>query len=365
MRCKRGGRSTRRRANRPVEDGFFILAQRIAHLATGAVVSGPLSHREVAAAALRTLLPADLTTGLRLEDAQLLEGTFVDEQLQDRQTDVLLEVPGESSSVWVYVLLEHQSSVDRDMPWRLHRYITRIWSRWKADNDAVGRLPEVIPMVLYHGARRWTGPESLAAMMRSEDERQPMASPLVGLRYVLIDLHAMSEDEVVSQTATAPPSLALTLLHLKALAYTRDLIADLRRWAPLLAALMHRADGLAHANAFFSYTLILHNDWPPEQLAQTLQAVVSEVTEEDVMPHPNPHVEALLERGREQGLEQGREAGANAARIDAVMKLLKVKFPNEAEAARSKVEAATPEQIERVFEQIFTAATIDELLNPT
>ena len=36
------------------------------------------SHREVAAAALRTLLPADLTTGLRLEDAQLLEGTFVD-----------------------------------------------------------------------------------------------------------------------------------------------------------------------------------------------------------------------------------------------------------------------------------------------
>ena len=315
------------------------------------------SHREVAAAALRTLLPADLTTGLRLEDAQLLEGTFVDEQLQDRQTDVLLEVPGESASVWVYVLLEHQSSVDRDMPWRLHRYITRIWSRWKADNDAVGRLPEVIPMVLYHGARRWTGPESLAAMMRSEDERQPMASPLVGLRYVLIDLHAMSEDEVVSQTAKAPPSLALTLLHLKALAYTRDLIADLRRWAPLFAALMHRADGLAHANAFFSYTLILHNDWPPEQLAQTLQAVVSEVTEEDVMPHPNPHVEALLERGR--------EVGANAARIGAVMKLLRAKFPNEAEAARPRVEAATPDQIERVFEQIFTAATIDELLPPT
>ena len=83
------------------------------------------------------------------------------------------------------------------------------------------------------------------------------------------------------------------------------------------------------------------------------------------MPHPNPHVEALLERGREQGREEGREAGINAARIEDVMKLLRVKFPNEAEAARPRVEAATPDQIERVFEQIFTAATIDELLPPT
>ena len=95
------------------------------------------------------------------------------------------------------------------------------------------------------------------------------------------------------------------------------------------------------------------------------------------MPHPNPHVEALLERGREQGREQGleqglqrgreqgREADITAARIEDVMKLLKVKFPNEAEAARPQVEAATPEQIERVFEQIFTAATIDELLPST
>ena len=95
------------------------------------------------------------------------------------------------------------------------------------------------------------------------------------------------------------------------------------------------------------------------------------------MPHPNPHVEALLERGREQGraearerwltqgLEQGREAGINAARIEDVMKLLRVKFPDEAEAARPRVEAATPEQIERVFERIFNATTIDALLAPT
>ncbi|MEZ4468949.1 MAG: Rpn family recombination-promoting nuclease/putative transposase [bacterium] len=57
----------------------------------------------------------------------------------------------------VYLLFEHQSTPEPLMPFRLLRYMLRIWG--------AGTLPtptpigsHLIPSVLYHGAEAWTAP---------------------------------------------------------------------------------------------------------------------------------------------------------------------------------------------------------------
>ena len=61
------------------------------------------------------------------------------------------------------------------MLFRLLRYMVRIWERWwKAHPDAQ-RLPLLIPIVLYHGAERWSAPlafEDRVAVPDLVDDRQ-------------------------------------------------------------------------------------------------------------------------------------------------------------------------------------------------
>ena len=58
---------------------------------------------------------------------ELQASSFVDEQLHGREADLLFRVGCAGRSAFLYVLFEHQSTSDAFMPFRLLRYMTRIW----------------------------------------------------------------------------------------------------------------------------------------------------------------------------------------------------------------------------------------------
>jgi predicted transposase/invertase (TIGR01784 family) len=80
---------------------------------------------------LQAHLAEDVSQALHWSTLTLREGSFVDEDLRGSEADLLYEiehVAGEES-VWVYVLLEHQSTPDRWMRLRLLKYCCRIWDQ--------------------------------------------------------------------------------------------------------------------------------------------------------------------------------------------------------------------------------------------
>ena len=104
------------------------------------------SHPENAAAHFETFLPSTIVNALDLTAAELVPGTFVDDSLPGRRTDLLYRIPrrnapGEGDrDVLLYVVFEHQSTVDRMMAFRMYRYVARIWERWLAEHpDALER----------------------------------------------------------------------------------------------------------------------------------------------------------------------------------------------------------------------------------
>ncbi|MBI5536642.1 MAG: Rpn family recombination-promoting nuclease/putative transposase [Deltaproteobacteria bacterium] len=72
-------------------------------------------------------------------------------------------VNGEQSGL--YLLFEHQSTPAPMMPHRLHRYMARIWDRWVTHHPTARELPIILPVVLSHTARCWSGPVSLHGLM--------------------------------------------------------------------------------------------------------------------------------------------------------------------------------------------------------
>jgi len=94
-----------------------------------AMVRAVLSDLSEASSFLQRYVPEELSRTLNWSTLRLYPGSFVDEDLRRSQTDVLYEVERveNDASLWLYILLEHQSTPDRWMRFRLLKYCCRIW----------------------------------------------------------------------------------------------------------------------------------------------------------------------------------------------------------------------------------------------
>jgi predicted transposase/invertase (TIGR01784 family) len=92
------------------------------------IVRAVLSDLAEATRFLQRHLPQEVSQALHWSTLTLLEGSFVDEDLRASEADFLYEIEriSDEEAVWIYVLLEHQSTPDRWMRFRLLKYCCRI-----------------------------------------------------------------------------------------------------------------------------------------------------------------------------------------------------------------------------------------------
>jgi Putative transposase, YhgA-like len=133
-----------------------------------ALFHAAFSHRENAAAELRAVLPAELVARIDWSTLELTDGHYVDESLVSRQSDLLYTADLGGSPVALYVLVEHQSTADALMAFRMLRYLVRIWDKWLADREKAGERPKALPpivlVLLAHAEGGWTAPVSMQGL---------------------------------------------------------------------------------------------------------------------------------------------------------------------------------------------------------
>jgi len=106
---------------------------------------------------------ADLADGLDLDSLDRRNGSYVSEDWRDREDDVIWRVRWGDRDLYVYLLIEFQSTVDPLMTVRVMTYISLLWqdlARAGALNSD-GSLPPILPLVLYNGEAPWTAPRTL------------------------------------------------------------------------------------------------------------------------------------------------------------------------------------------------------------
>jgi hypothetical protein len=143
-----------------------------------------LLHPENLHVFLRQAVPG-LADGFDCSRARYLEREFPLDDWRRREADLPFEIPfrhgEEELQALVFVLIEHQSSVDPWMPLRLLVYVTLYWERlWKVWEQATvprpqPRLPPVLPIVLHKGSRPWSGNRTLADLLAEPTSFHPFA----------------------------------------------------------------------------------------------------------------------------------------------------------------------------------------------
>ncbi len=104
--------------------------------------------------------------------------SFVGRDFRHVESDVLLTAPlllpdqvGPSATVWIYLLIEHQSEPDEWMPFRLLEYIVQIFRsqqrEWLRTHKTLTgcRFSLVVPVVFYTGQSRWDDIGTLAQLV--------------------------------------------------------------------------------------------------------------------------------------------------------------------------------------------------------
>jgi len=111
-----------------------------------------------------------------------------EEKIEDVVWSVELTWAGVTQEVYLYILLEFQSSVDRTMPIRLMHYAACFYSellKQRVITPSQG-LPPVFPVVLYNGSARWTAPQDIFEMITpTPPDFLQIYQP--HLRYYLVD----------------------------------------------------------------------------------------------------------------------------------------------------------------------------------
>jgi hypothetical protein len=199
-----------------------------------ALVKATFSQPEHAAGLLRHALPEALVARLAFATLALRVGSYVDDALKELRSDLLFSIQTLGGApVLVYLLFEHQSTVDALMVYRLLRYMVRIWEEYLAAHPEAKRLPDIVPLVLHHSEKGWTASTAFENVIEVDEETLGALLPHVPRFRFLLDDISQSTDEALKARAMS----ALGRLALWCLRHGREpeaLIDELGRWLDLV-----------------------------------------------------------------------------------------------------------------------------------
>ncbi|MEM7181532.1 MAG: Rpn family recombination-promoting nuclease/putative transposase, partial [Spirochaetota bacterium] len=81
--------------------------------------------------------------------------TYIDKNLQEKFSDIIYKVKLQDETAYIYTLLEHKSKAYRFTALQLQKYMNAQWERHLQQNKRSKTLPVIIPLVIYHGKRKW------------------------------------------------------------------------------------------------------------------------------------------------------------------------------------------------------------------
>ncbi len=249
-----------------------------------------LTVPETAKDFLNIHLPEHIKQICNLDTLQLQSGSFLEGELVPYYSDVLYSMETESGVGYVYALIEHQSSPDKHMGFRMMRYaIAAMKQHLDAGNNT---LPLVVPLLFYHGK---TSPYPYSTNWLDEFENPEIAKALYSQDFPLVDVTVIPDDEIIQHKRVA--LLELVQKHVR----QRDLLDFTDT---LVTLLLERLITTNQLDSLVEYLLRVGETSDLEGLMRTLAQQVPEHEERFMTV-----AEQLEARGREQGLEQGRQEG--------------------------------------------------------
>lgn len=266
---------------------------------------------EVAAAKefLEHYLPTDFKQIVDLSKLKVEKDTFVTNDLRRQLSDIVYSVPTlDDKTALVYILAEHQSTVDNFIALRLWQYMLLLCEKHKKDK---GKLPLICPIVIYSGKEPYNAAQNLWQLF----DNPMQAKKLMTEDYRLVDLQSMSDDEIIKQRYIGMMQYMLKHIH------GRDM---LKLWEEFLRKfqaeiIVDKEHDYIYIRSFLWYTDAKLSENKQLELEQVLAKYLPKEEKDNIM---RTIAQKYIEEGREE--EKIVIAKTMLAEGDSVEKIMRI-----------------------------------------
>ncbi|ANA23070.1 hypothetical protein UQ49_05190 [Salmonella enterica subsp. diarizonae] len=277
-----------------------------------------LMHPDTARDFLDIHLPTEIRGICDLDTLRLESSHSVEESLKEQYSDVLYSVKMQGTSGYIHVLIEHQSTADKKMAFRMMRYAIAAMHRLLKDEN--GPLPLVVPLLFY---QEKTSPYPLSMSWLDMFALPELARRIYSEPFPLVDITVIPDDDIMQHRRIALLERLVTLISAE---YTTE-----SQLNSLLSYMVQRG----HTDQPQVFYRELANRLPQEESMMTL----AEWFEEQGMQKGVR--EGMLE-GKREGLQEGKtEERRNIAR-----RMLESGMTREAVA---QITTLTDDEIEQII----------------
>ncbi|CAI1049156.1 putative transposase [Serratia quinivorans] len=264
-----------------------------------------LTQPEIARDFMELHLPPELRAICDLSTLKLESGSFVEDDLRQYFSDVLYSLKTTAGDDgYIHVLIEHQSTPDKHMAFRLIRYAIAAMQRHLDAGHK--KLPLVIPVLFYTGKRT---PYPYSTNWLREFYDPELAGKLYTAEFPLVDVTVIPDNEIMGHRSMA----ALTLLQKHI--WQRDLAELTDKLATILL-------GEASDAEAFVRELALRVPQHEDELMTIAQQLEQKGIEKGIEQGIEMGIEKGIPLGEQRGIEKGRQEGVLEGKLTVARAML-------------------------------------------
>ncbi|WGM09038.1 Rpn family recombination-promoting nuclease/putative transposase [Arsenophonus nasoniae] len=261
-----------------------------------------LSEKETAKDFFDIWLPDEIKALCDLESLKVESGSFIDAGMKNYQSDILYSVNTQQGQGYVYLLIEHQSTPDKLIAWRLMRYsLAAMQKHLEAGHK---QLPLVFPILFYCGEQ---SPHPYSTNWLDCFEDRKLAESIYTNPFKLADVTTLDDGEIMQHKRMA--LLELIQKHIR----RRDMTELLDSIVKLLSYNYYTDNQVI---TLFNYLIQEGNAKKPMEFITKI-AKQSEKHEGALMTI----AQALRQEGLQEGMQKGIQKGKLEGEKQASMKI--------------------------------------------
>ncbi|MBT9433426.1 Rpn family recombination-promoting nuclease/putative transposase [Candidatus Sodalis endolongispinus] len=263
-------------------------------------------------------LPAELRAICDLSTLKLESGSFIEDDLRQYFSDVLYSLKTTAGDGYVHVLIEHQSTPDKHMAFRLLRYAVAAMQRHLDAGHKT--LPLVIPVLFYTGRR---SPYPYSTNWLQEFDDPELAGKLYHGDFPLVDVTVIPDDEIMTHRSMAALTLLQKHIHQRDLAELTDRLATLlmEDWlaSPQVISLVYYVLQAGESSDAEAFVRELAQRVP--QHGDQLMTIAQQLEQKGIEKGIQQGIEKGIEKGRAEGIQLGEQRGIEKGEREATLKI--------------------------------------------
>lgn len=282
-----------------------------------------------------------ITSKLNILPDDLIKFTnsYITKKYKSKEADLVYKLRGQD----IFLLIEHQSSVDNRMPYRILNYCIDIMYEWCKSKKMkqIKKYPIIVPIVIYTGDKKWTVPKNFS-------ETQICTSVLknykIDIQYNLIDINRLSDDFLLEKQTMFGYGMLIEKAKNK-----NELMEKLE-------SIIQNCNNKQHLKELEDIILYALNDAicdiNQEEILEKINKKVGEENMSTLVERLAAENRRILKQGREEGIKTGIKTGMKNGiqkqKSEVIKKMISMNFE---ENIILEISGATKQELEKIKEK--------------